>query len=159
MTIRLPHIVLSAALTLCCLGAHAQQADGLQQRMSAEDFKAAGLDKLSPQELQNLDAWLGAHAKVKVTTRVVSESGKPVFYSSDQKRTQINTRITGHFDGWSKEHEFTMANGQVWVTTDPEPKTCQATENPPVQIKPFLFGMWMMYVPSCYDNAHVKRIR
>jgi hypothetical protein len=157
MTIRLRHIVLSAALALCCLGAHAQQADGLQQRMSAEAFKAAGLDKLSSQELQNLDAWLGAHGKV--TTRVVSESGKPVFFSGGEKRTQINTRITGHFNGWSKEHQFTMANGQVWVTTDPEPKACQATDNPSVQIKPSLFGMWMMYVPSCYDNAHVKRIR
>jgi hypothetical protein len=161
MMIRLRHTFLSAALALCCLSAHAQQTDGLQQRMSADEFKAAGLDKLSPQELQNLDAWLGANAQVntRVVTKVVTETGKPVFYSSDQKRTQINTRITGHFDGWSKEHEFTMANGQVWVTTDPEPKACQPTENPPVQLKPSLFGMWMMYVPSCYDNAHVKRVR
>ena len=61
------------------LSVHAQQTDGLQQRMSAEEFKAAGLDKLSPQELQNLDGWLSAHAKVttRVVTKVVTETGTP----------------------------------------------------------------------------------
>lgn len=157
MTIRLRHTLLSAVIALCCLSAHAQQTDGLRQRMSADEFKAAGLDKLSPQELQNLDAWLGAHAKV--ATKVVTESGKPVFYPSNQKRTRIDTRIAGHFDGWSKDHEFTMANGQIWKTIDPDPKSCQPNDNPEVQIKPSLMGTWMMYVPSCYDNAHVKRVR
>jgi hypothetical protein len=161
MMIRLRHTLLSAALALCCLSAHAQQTDGLQQRMSADEFKAAVLDKLSPQELQNLDAWLNGHAKVttQVVTKVVTETGTPVFYPSSQKRTRIDTRITGHFDGWSKDHEFTMANGQVWKTIDPDPKACQPSENPAVQIKPSLIGTWMMYVPSCYENAHVKRVR
>ncbi len=157
MMIRLRYTLLSAALALCCLSAHAQQTDGLQQRMSSDEFKAAGLDKLSPEELHNLDAWLSAHAKV--TTRVVTETGTPVFYPSSQKRTRIDTRISGHFDGWSKDHEFTMANGQVWKTIDPDPKTCQPVDNPAVQIKPSLMGTWLMYVPSCYDNAHVKRVR
>jgi hypothetical protein len=157
MMIRLRYSLLSAALALCCLSAQAQQADGLQQRMTGDEFKAAGLDKLSPQELQSLDGWLSAHGKV--TTRVVTETGKPVFYPGSQKRTTIYTHITGHFDGWSKEHEFTMANGQVWKTIDPDPQACRASDNTEVQIKPSLMGTWMMYVPSCYENAHVKRVR
>jgi hypothetical protein len=59
MMIRLRYSLLSAAFALSCLSAHAQQTDGLQQRMSADEFKAAGLDKLSPQELQSLEGgWL-----------------------------------------------------------------------------------------------------
>ena len=145
------------ALPLCCLSVHAQQADGLQQRMSSAEFKGAGLDKLSPQELQNLDRWLSGHAKV--TTKVVNSSGKPVFYAGDKKRQTIDTNIVGHFDGWSKNLEFTMANGQQWQVIDPEPHSCRPSENTEVKIKPSLLGSWLMYVPSCYENAHVKRVR
>jgi len=56
-------------LALPCCAVYAQQTSGdLQQRMSPSEFKAAGLDKLSPQELQNLDAWLrtrGAHMAIR----------------------------------------------------------------------------------------------
>lgn len=157
MLINLRFSLLSAALALCCLSAHAQQNDGLQQRMSSSDFKAAGLDKLSPDQLASLDAWLGSHGKV--TTRVVTETGKPVFYPGDTKRTKMVTHINGHFDGWSKDHEFTLANGQVWRTIDPDPKSCRPADNVAVELKPSLMGTWIMYVPSCYDNAHVKRVR
>lgn len=159
MMLRPRHLTLSMllALPLCCLSVHAQQADGLQQRMSSAEFKAAGLDKLSPQELQNLDQWLSGHAKV--TTKVVNSSGKPVFYTGDQKRSTIDTRISGHFDGWNTHHEFVMANGQHWEAIDPEPHSCTPTENAEVKIKPSLMGSWLMYVPSCYENVHVRRLR
>lgn len=159
MMIRPRHLALSLllALPLCGLSVQAQQSGGLQQRMSSSEFKAAGLDKLSPQELQNLDGWLRTHAKV--TTRVVNASGKPVFYPGDQKRHTIDAHIVGHFDGWSHLREFTMDNGQHWVVIDPEPHTCAATENPEVKIKPSLLGSWLMYVPSCYENVHVRRVR
>lgn len=43
----------------------AQEAGGLRQSMSPEEFKAAGLEKLTPHELANLDAWIqGDRAKV-----------------------------------------------------------------------------------------------
>lgn len=160
MTIRLRPTLLSAVLALSCLSLHAQQTtDGLQQRMTGDEFKAAGLDKLSPQELHSLDEWLSTHAKVKVTERVVTETGKPVFYTGSQKRTRIDTHITGHFTGWNRGHDFTMANGQVWRTVDEDPKTCRPSDDVAVQIKPSLVGGWIMYVPSCYDNARVKRIQ
>jgi len=91
--------------------------------------------------------------------KVVNSSGKPVFYSGDQKRHTIDTHIVGHFDGWNKNLEFTMANGQQWRVIDPEPHSCQPSENTEVKIKPSLLGSWLMYVPSCYENAHVKRVR
>lgn len=157
MLLRLRVSLLSAALALACFTVHAQQSDGLQQRMSSSDFKAAGLDRLSPDQLASLDAWLGAHSKV--TTRVVTESGTPLFYPSNQKRSKIVTHINGHFDGWSKDREFTMANGEVWASIDADPKSCTPADNVAVEIKPSLIGTWLMYVPSCYDNAHVKRVR
>lgn len=148
-------LLLLLALPLYCFGAHAQGASSLQQRMSSAEFKAAGLDKLSPQELANLDVWLSAHGN---TTKVVDTSGKPVFYTDKTKRSKVSTRIVGHFDGWKKQQEFTMANGQTWKITDPEPHACQPSENPEAQIKPSVLGLWLMYVPSCYESVHVKRV-
>ncbi|MEO9078292.1 MAG: hypothetical protein ABI268_03170 [Rhodanobacter sp.] len=141
-----------------CFAAHAQaESQNLQQRMSAAEFKAAGLERLSPQELQNLESWLQGHKKT--TTKVVDTSGKPVFYAGDKKRSKVTTTIVGHFDGWSKGYEFHLANGQLWTSIDPEPHACTSSENTEVQVKPSLLGTWMMYVPSCYANVHVRRVR
>jgi hypothetical protein len=149
---------LTLILTAGCFAAYAQaESQSLQQRMGPAEFKAAGLDKLSPQELQHLDDWLQTHKKV--TTKVVDTSGKPVFYAGDKKRSKITTTIVGQFDGWSKGYEFKLANGQLWTSIDPEPHSCSKTENAEVQIKPSLLGTWMMYVPSCYANVHVRRAR
>lgn len=160
MSIHARHLALSLLLILPVCGIsslHAQGTSDLQQRMSSEEFKAAGLDKLSPQELQNLESWLAGHAKA--STRIVDSAGKTVYYPGDQKRTTILTQIRGHFDGSSKDQIFTMANGQQWKSIDGESHTCPAGENTPVQIKPSLLHTWLMYVPSCYDNLHVRRVR
>ena len=156
MMIRLHPALLSAALALCCLSAHAQQADGLQQRMSADEFKAAGLDKLSPQELQSLDAWLNGHAKV--TTRVVTPTGKPVFYPDQGKRTKIFAHVVGHFEGWTGGTTIKLDNGQTWKQIGNEAPPCMRADNPSVKIKPSLMGNWLMFVNGCNDTVHVERI-
>lgn len=77
-------------------------ATGLQQRMSSVEFKAAGLDKLSPRGLQNPDTWLRTHTKT--TTKMVDSSGKPVFYADESKRQKIFAHIKGthQWPGWQQ---------------------------------------------------------
>ena len=149
--------VLLLALPFSALTAQAQQVKNLQQRMTPEQFKAAGLNKQSPAELAYLDQWLAAQDKP--VTKMVDPSGEPVFYASKKKRERIDTHIVGAFDGWSKNQEFTMGNAQVWRVIDPAPHACKPATDPQVQVKPSLLGTWMMYVPSCYENVHVKRVR
>jgi len=160
MIIRPRHLLLSMllALPLCCLSVHAQETPetpGLQQRMSSDEFKAAGLDKLSPQELENLDNWLSTHQKV--TTRMVTDTGKPVFYPPKQKRSTINAHLVGHFEGWNGNTEFTLDNGQVWKQADSGAYGCPGIDNPVVKIKPMMLGHWLMYVQGCNDSIHVTR--
>ena len=53
--------------------------------MNQPEFHAAGLDKLSPEELKNLDEWLRTHQTAP--TRLVTPSGTPAFYTNkDEKR-------------------------------------------------------------------------
>lgn len=159
MTIRLRTLVLASLLVLPLAGMPvlAQQTDGLQQRMSAADFKATGLDKLSPQELARLEAWLAAYPQVK--TRVVDASGKPVFYAGHAKREKIDTRIKGHFAGWQGQNEFTLDNGQVWKQSGSDVPECMSSDNPKVKLRPSLFDSWLMYVDGCNGDAHVVRVR
>ncbi|MEO8809545.1 MAG: hypothetical protein ABI386_04795 [Rhodanobacter sp.] len=159
MSIRLQHVLpLLLMFSLCSVTAMAQQpSTGLQQRMSSAEFKAAGLDKLSPQELQHLDHWLRTHAKV--TTKVVDSSGKPVFNEGGKAHDTVKTRIVGPFNGWSKGQSFTMANTQQWEVTDPDPRSCRPGKDTEVKISHSFMNFWMMYVPSCYASVHVKRVR
>ncbi len=159
MPIRTRHALLPLllALPLCCLSVQAQQADGLQQRMSGKQFKAAGLDKLTPQELASLDQWVQSHGKSN--THVVDASGKPVFYAGQKKRPTIQTHLVGHFDGWHGNNEMTLDNGQVWRQVGSDAPSCATADHPKVKVKPSLMGNWLMYVSGCNDSAHVRRIR
>ena len=144
--------------SLCTVAAHAQQASAsLQQRMSSDEFRAAGLDKLSPQELHNLDEWLRTHAKT--TTKMVSPSGKPVFYANDDKREKINARIKGHFQGWSGHDEYVLDNGQAWKQVGSDEVSCMTSDSPKTKVKPSLMCNWLMYVSGCNGSVHVERVR
>lgn len=152
-------LLLPLALTLSLYGlsARAQDTGALQQRMSQAEFEAAGLNKLSPQELQHLDNWLNTHGKV--TTHVVDASGKPVFYAGEKKRRTIEAHLVGHFDGWHGNNEITLDNGQVWEQVGSDAPSCTTADNPKVKVKPSFMGNWLMYVNGCNDTAHVRRIR
>ena len=73
---------LALSLALCCLCgiAFAQSAGGqraLQQDMTPEEFKAAGLDKLSAEELARLNAWLDRKIDIE-TDKAAAQAKKKV---------------------------------------------------------------------------------
>jgi hypothetical protein len=143
------------ALFLVALPVMAQQFSSLEERMSAADFKAAGLDKLSPQELQFLDSWLRTHEQVKT----VSASGQPVFYTDNQPRAKFQTHLVGHFNGWAGHTVFTLDNGEVWKQAESGSYSCPDIDNPKVTIKPMILGSWLMYVQGCSQSVRVERVQ
>ncbi|WP_266183920.1 hypothetical protein [Dyella humicola] len=154
---RLLPLMMSVALAVPVISHAADQYVPLQQRMSPEEFKAAGLDKLSPDELKNLDSWLSGHAKV--ATKMVDQAGKPVFYPSSEKAGPIQARVQGSFTGFSGHGEFTLDNGQVWKQADTARISCLSSNNPKVTIRRSLMGNWMMAVDGCNDTTSVVRTK
>ena len=150
-------LMLTAALAtlIAAMPALAQQFSSLEERMSSTDFKAAGLDKLSPQQLQFLDQWLRTHQQVKA----VDASGQPVFYTNDQSRGKFTTHLVGHFNGWSGGNTFTLDNGQVWRQAESGVYSCPDIDNPEVTIKPMVLGSWLMYVQGCNQSVRVDRVK
>lgn len=143
--------------------ASAQSFSSLEERMSAAEFRAAGLDKLSPEELAALNEWLrakgvsgpafGAAAPAPVDDR----RGFPVALG-DSGGGPIVSRIPGEFRGWDGTGtQFTLENGQVWKSTDPAARLAVKLNDPVVVIRPGVLNAWFLQVEGY--NAKVRVIR
>src|SRR5258705_10758495 len=72
-----------------------EMSGNIKEMMSADEFKAAGLNKLSADELQRLDAWLQGSRKV---TEQAAEK-KATARASRTKMDLIVSRAAGSFNG------------------------------------------------------------
>ncbi len=126
---------------------------GLHEMMSSEEFKATGLDKLSTEELQQLDAWL---------IRFLAYDSKQVIQSDEKiqnlQKTPVRRRIAGHFSGWSGATIFVLDNGEVWKqrTTG---SYAIAMENPEVEIVRNLFGFYELKIVKTGSKIGVTRVK
>ncbi|WP_109124052.1 hypothetical protein [Dyella sp. C11] len=154
---RLLPLLFSAALVVPMVSLAADQYVPLQQRMTPEEFKAAGLDKLSPDELKTLDTWLSGHGKV--VTKTVDQEGKPVFYPSSEKAGPIQAHVQGGFSGFSGHTQLTLDNGQVWQQVDSTKLSCMTSQNPKITIRRSLMGNWLADVNGCNDTAPLTRVK
>ncbi|MBA8884605.1 hypothetical protein [Dokdonella fugitiva] len=152
----IPSLALTLTVAASVAGAQTQ-APTLEERMSQAEFHAAGLDKLSPEELARLNAWIEAHGGGNV--KYVSSSGAPVFYPDDSARENIESSIVGTFEGWRGHTVFTLENGQQWAQAESGSRDTGKFNNPKVKIKPMLLGSWLMYVDGCGCSVRVKRVK
>jgi len=138
----------------------------LEERMSSAEFKAAGLDKLSAAELQQLNGWLQAHGLTKAgaastgagRTDDVGFKPKSGLFG-DSADGPITSRIKGRFTGWTGSSRFELDNGQVWEQVDGEAFNVKAIENPAVTIAPKMMGSWLLKVDGYNRTTRVTRIR
>lgn len=80
--------------------------------MSAEQFAAAGLGKLSPAELRALSNWVRSHSlQVAELARTAALNPEP---APSENPGTIETRMDGDFTGWDGGTIFQLANGQTW---------------------------------------------
>lgn len=158
---RFPRLLILAA-ALAALPALA--APPIQQQMSPEEFRAAGLDKLTPEELARLNTWLGRTLEVE-TARAATEAKKRV---EDDNRGFLNfgssepirSSIAGEFRGFGSGRSYTLANGQVWRQTDDASLAGVRLTDPAVVITPSLVGnVWYMAVGRYGTRAKVVRIK
>jgi hypothetical protein len=153
------HRVLGLALLFAALSASAAETSTLEERMSKDEFRAAGLGKLSPAELKVLNDWLAGHQQVKTVREVVSSTGKPMFESDLGERKIVETRISGGFSGWRGKTTFKLDNGQEWTQAESGQFSNGHYDNPKVKIKPMLLGSWLMWVEPCGCSVRVERTK
>jgi hypothetical protein len=147
----------------------AQQFSSVEERMSSSDFKAAGLDKLSPEELARLNEFIrnevqartaqareaGAHAQD------LSDAARMGFKNYNGERGKITSRIPGMFKGWDGATTFTLENGQVWRQVDSASQLAGVhLNNPVVHISPGVMGgIWYLQVEGYGATTKVERVQ
>ncbi len=179
-------------LTVACLLAlaplgHAQDssapaASDLKGQMSASEFKAAGLDKLSADELAALNTWLDRKVGAQTAAAVAvareetrAESAQAVAAAKEEGRQEVVTQNRGFFDfgtkepieanlqgefrGFGKGQTYTLDNGQVWEQTDSATMAGVRKTNPQVSIKPGALNVWYMKIKGYNTTAKVRRIK
>ncbi len=147
----------------------------LQQQMTPAEFKAAGLDKLSPAELAALNGWLqgkvaavtaGVREQVREEVReeareegrqevIVKNRGFFAFGSNDP----IVSTMKGEFRGFGKGRVYVLDNKQEWEQVDETVLPGVRRSNPEVSITPSISGIWYLQVKGSNTRAKVRRVK
>lgn len=156
--LRLPLLI---ALVLSCTVASAQEFSSLEERMSAAEFKAAGLDKLSEEELRALNDWIrGERALAPAAPAAMPYEDRRGLPSAPGDYDTINSRIVGEFRGWNgSETVIELENGQVWKSIDPAARLAVKLQNPAVELTPGFMSSWFIKVEGYSTRVRVKRIK
>ncbi|CAN5642351.1 hypothetical protein BH23PSE2_BH23PSE2_10960 [soil metagenome] len=154
--------LIAAALLAFALPVLAQ--DAIETRMTQEEFKAAGLDKLSPAELARLNAWLNRTVEAATTQaaaaakRKVEDDNRGFFNFGSSE--PVVARIRGEFRGFGRGREYLLDNDQVWKQIDEASLVGARLESPQVRVTPSLIGnAWYLVVEGFNTRAKVQRIR
>ena len=97
---------LSALVLFVCPASRAQDEESIKQAMSPEEFHKAGLDKLSDEELRNLDRWLAGDRE--------KTAKKAAARTSRTKMDLVVSRVAGSFPGLSGGTIIQLEDGTVW---------------------------------------------
>ncbi|HEY0335578.1 MAG TPA: hypothetical protein VGC74_18055 [Stenotrophomonas sp.] len=147
----------------------------LQQQMTSAQFKAAGLDKLSAQELASLNNWLQgkvateSQAAAKAATAAALESareeGRQEVITKNRgffdfgRSDPIESTLPGQFRGFGKGNRFVLANGQEWEQTDSASYSGPRKSDLTVKLKPGVAGVWYLQVQGVNTQPKVRRVK
>jgi len=129
--------------------------------MTAAEFKAAGLDKLSPEELARLNEWLRNKGVSPGAALALppSEDRRGLPALDDGGPGEVVSRISGSFNGWHGKSVFHLENGQVWRVTDANANfSIKRLENPVVRIKRGILDAWYLSIDGYNRVVQVKRV-
>ncbi len=131
---------------------HNKEFPGIKTLMSAQEWQAAGLTKLSDSELDALNAWL-----IRYTARDASILRNQVTQIKEEADKDIHSNIDGKFSGWSGKTRFRLKNGQVWQQRHNGRWKTELVD-PEVIITRNFFGFYEMKVKVADRSIGVKRL-
>ena len=120
-----------------------ETAGSIQQIMTPEEFRAAGLNKLSPDELQKLDAWLQGYRQVTEQTAEKKATAK-ASAESHAKMDLLVSRVDGTFQGLTGRTIIRLEDGTVWKQANADDRyRPKVTDHPAAAVIHGVFGYKM----------------
>jgi hypothetical protein len=111
----------------------------IQEAMTPAEFKAAGLNKLSAEELQKLNAWLQGYREVaekKATARAEKVE--------HTKMDLLVSRVDGTFNGLTGRTVIRLEDGTVWKQANADDRyRPKVTDHPGAVVIHGIFGYKM----------------
>lgn len=171
---RFPIVLLG--LLISSTGLAAEGFSSIEEQMTGKEYTAAGLNKLTPAELESLNNWIREHSLATLATPRTSSTaasagaatagaattdtrGLPPPKPSEMDRTEIQSRIVGKFSGWDGTNLFKLENGMIWKQDDKDKFYIKEIQNPVVTIKPGMFKSWHLSVEGYNSRCRVERIQ
>jgi len=165
--------------------AHAEDAfSTLEERMSGKEFKETGLNKLTDEELANLNDWLRRHSVATLENASARPSSQQIIvnstdgeiplttsdkrglgylgvaYDHDAQGKVIYGTLNGAFSGSNgKGTLFKLTNGMVWEQTEKDSFSVSTVVNPDITITKNLIGNWQLSLVGNDSEVRVRRIR
>jgi hypothetical protein len=133
------------------------QAAGIQQRLSAEEMHAAGLDTLTPAQLAALDRLLREKCLPPTSAPRDDDDRVPRAYVGLGDKP-VHTRAKGAISGWEPGTVFMLENGQQWKVLKGEMKLRKPLQDPDILVVPGIAGRWFLQVDEDLPKARVYRI-
>ena len=147
----------------------------LEETMRPEEFKAAGLDKLSEDEMQHLDAYLQGYresAKKKATEQAQAKANEEIKKAQEQAkateqanasmRTKLDSlvsRVDGSIEGVKGNTVIRLEDGSVWKQVNRDDHfRAQITDHPAAVVLRTSFGYKMRIegMPEFYVDPVVR---
>ena len=148
-------------------------ARSLEETMRPEEFKAAGLDKLSEDEIQHLDAYLQGYresakkkateqAQAKAQEEIKKATVKATEEANKNARTKLDSlvsRVDGSIDGVKGHAVIRLEDGTVWKQVNPDDHyRATITDRPAAVVLHTTFGYKMRIegMPEFYVDPVVR---
>jgi hypothetical protein len=134
-------LAIALGFSLGCLSSSLAQDEGagIEQQMTPSEFKAAGLEKLTPAELAKLNAWLQGYREKAVKKAVARES--------KTKMQLVVSRIDGVYNGVGTGDIIRLEDGTAWKVANSGEHYGGYADHPAVAIFKSIFG-WKMRISS-----------
>lgn len=144
----------------------------LERMLSAADFRQAGLDQLSDEQLSTLNALLtreltsadpadsqAIEAWERSDEDVYATFGLESEHPRAKARDAMNTHLEGELDGWQKGRRIRLANGQVWEIANSQSEMFGApVSNVPVTVERAFMGTFRMRIGDKRPAVRVRRV-
>lgn len=140
------------------IAVRAQTHVDIEQRLSPDEMREAGLDTLSPAQLAALNRLLRETSGPR--TDAPSPASTPAngrsYIGLDDK--PIRSRLRGEVSGWEPGTVFVLENGQQWKVLKGHMRLHAPMQAPEIVVAPGIAGRWFLQVDEDLPKARVYRI-
>ena len=180
-------LCLLAWLSLAPMAVWAAEPARFSARLTSEQFKTAGLDKLTPEQLAALDRFVAGENEVETaaavkeavsTSAVAKETAssaapKAIAPAATPKPRSllvrllpgtrieyetVETRLVGEFRGWEGRTRFRLENGQVWRQNGGDNYSTPPVSAPRVWIEPGALGAFFLRIEGVNPRVKVELV-